>query len=304
MDRLRGELRTQIESELKTRLKSVNNKINDSVLAAVTGTDRIEENFCPLASLLVSRHLWLMSKPDVSLEVVEEATSSITVLLDAMKERIGDLKIIWRRQRMDVDTQIRYYANGLLEDYYRKYRKAEFDTDLENFEEASEWDSEDEWTSEDGGDVHNADNTNTSTTAVSTTSRSIPAGGHSNAYREVRGQGGHRVATHNSDEDGEGEGVEGEADQEGEEGEEQEVQEREEEEEAQEQEEVQEQEEEEEMQEQEPERVEEEDGEEEGYTAQNDEEYEAGEPEEEDEDEDGGYSYQAAPVAAPRRWRR
>jgi hypothetical protein len=43
MDRLRGELRTRIESELKTRLKSVNNKINDSVLAAVTGTERIEE---------------------------------------------------------------------------------------------------------------------------------------------------------------------------------------------------------------------------------------------------------------------
>lgn len=126
-----------------------------------------------------------MSKPDVSPEVVEEATSSITVLLEAMKERIGDLKMIWRRQRMDVDTQIRYYANGLLEDYYRvrwfpicrvrywklliccqKYRKAEFDTDLENFEEASEWDSEDEWTSEDGGDVHNADNTNTSTNAA------------------------------------------------------------------------------------------------------------------------------------------
>ena len=60
-----------------------------------------------------------MSKPDVSPEVVEEATSSITVLLDAMKERIGDLKMIWRRQRIDVDTQIRYYANGLLEDYYR-----------------------------------------------------------------------------------------------------------------------------------------------------------------------------------------
>lgn len=43
MDRLRDELRTRTESELKTRLKSVNNKINDSMLAAVTGTERIEE---------------------------------------------------------------------------------------------------------------------------------------------------------------------------------------------------------------------------------------------------------------------
>lgn len=43
MDRLRDELRARNESELKTRLKSVNHKIDYSVLAAVTGTERIEE---------------------------------------------------------------------------------------------------------------------------------------------------------------------------------------------------------------------------------------------------------------------
>jgi hypothetical protein len=35
---------------------------------------------------------------------------------------------------------------------YQKYRKEEFDTDLENFGEESEWDSEDEWTSEEGAE--------------------------------------------------------------------------------------------------------------------------------------------------------
>jgi len=60
-----------------------------------------------------------MGKPNVSSEVVEEATLSVLVLLEAIKTRIEDLKMIWRRQRIDVDTQIRYYANGLLEDYYR-----------------------------------------------------------------------------------------------------------------------------------------------------------------------------------------
>jgi hypothetical protein len=55
----------------------------------------------------------------------------------------------------------------------QKYRKEEFDTDLENFGEESEWGSEDEWTSEDGGpeggaeDVHIADNTNISSAAES-----------------------------------------------------------------------------------------------------------------------------------------
>jgi hypothetical protein len=43
MDRLREELRTRNENELKTRLKSVNHKLDYSVLAAVTGTERIEE---------------------------------------------------------------------------------------------------------------------------------------------------------------------------------------------------------------------------------------------------------------------
>lgn len=127
-----------------------------------------------------------MSKPDVSQEVVEEAISSATVLREAMEVRIADLKKIWRRQRMDVDTQIRYYANGLLQDYYRvgrfpmmncqrqcwtqdiccqKYRKEQFDTDLEDFEE-SEWDSEDEWSSEDGVEEgHTADNANTTDTS-------------------------------------------------------------------------------------------------------------------------------------------
>jgi hypothetical protein len=48
----------------------------------------------------------------------------------------------------------------------QKYRKEEFDTDLENFGHESEWDSEDEWTSEDGAEnAHVADNTNTSRAA-------------------------------------------------------------------------------------------------------------------------------------------
>ncbi|KAH9960627.1 hypothetical protein BC827DRAFT_1268032 [Russula dissimulans] len=150
MDRLRDELCARNEHEIKTRLKSVNHKIDYSVLAAVTGSERIERTFFPLASLLISRHLWLMSKPKVSIGVVEEAISSVMVLIDAIRGRIEDLKMIWRRQRMGVDTQTRYYANGLLQDYYRKYRKEEFDTNLENFDEESEWDSEDAWTSEDG----------------------------------------------------------------------------------------------------------------------------------------------------------
>lgn len=43
MDQLRDELRTRNENELKMRLKRVNHKLDYSVLAAITGTERIEE---------------------------------------------------------------------------------------------------------------------------------------------------------------------------------------------------------------------------------------------------------------------
>jgi len=42
MDRLREELRDRNENVIKTRLKSVNHRIDYSVLAALTGSDRIE----------------------------------------------------------------------------------------------------------------------------------------------------------------------------------------------------------------------------------------------------------------------
>ncbi|KAH9991978.1 hypothetical protein BJV74DRAFT_407332 [Russula compacta] len=318
MDRLRDELRTRNENEIKMRLRSVSHRIDYSVLAALTGSDRIESTFCPLTSLLVSRHLWLMSKPNVSSEVVEQAISSVVVLVDAMRDRITDLKMIWRRQRTDVDTQIRYYANGLLEDYYRKYRKQEFDTELEDFEEQSVWDSEDAWTSEDGGE--SGQNADTSDVAEQTTSRSIPVVGqdsvlhsvlqqvvpprgngdheqrsygqgqdepelHSPTNHEVQGHGEYGDVAHNYDEDAEGEAVdefEGGADQP--EGDDEEVREQEPDEEGP-------------NEEQDyagGEPVDEEEDEQ-GYNAQ-DEDYEGGEAAEEDED-DGGYGYEA-----PRRW--
>lgn len=43
MDRLRDDFRTRNENELKTRLKRVNHKLDYSVLAAITGTERTEE---------------------------------------------------------------------------------------------------------------------------------------------------------------------------------------------------------------------------------------------------------------------
>ena len=32
---------------------------------------------------------------------------------------MAELKAIWRRQRIDLEVQVRYYANGMFEDYYK-----------------------------------------------------------------------------------------------------------------------------------------------------------------------------------------
>ena len=55
MDRLREELRARDENELKTRLKSVNHKIDCSVLAAVTGSERVEV-VCMVITLVRCKH--------------------------------------------------------------------------------------------------------------------------------------------------------------------------------------------------------------------------------------------------------
>lgn len=45
--------------------------------------------------------------------------------------------------------------------FCQKYRKEEFDTDLENFGEEDEWGSEDEWSEDGAEDAHVPDDTNT-----------------------------------------------------------------------------------------------------------------------------------------------
>ena len=56
------------------------------------------------------------------IEDVEEAIRAANILLHVISDRIVDLKAIWRRQRIDVEMQVRYYANGLFEGFYKVRR--------------------------------------------------------------------------------------------------------------------------------------------------------------------------------------
>lgn len=50
---------------------------------------------------------------------LSNAIESVENLVDAFSTRLLDLRNIWRRQRIDLETQYKYYANGLFEDYYK-----------------------------------------------------------------------------------------------------------------------------------------------------------------------------------------
>jgi len=150
MKKLQGEWRALTEKNLKKRLKTVNFKIEYESMAAVCGSDRIEVTLLPLVSHLLSRQVHFMSQDRVKDEDIEEAKDTMRNILDIVRDRINNLRHIWRRQRLDVDVQIRYYVNGLFQDYYKAHL-ADFRTDSED--EYSDWDSDDEWGSDDGEDA-------------------------------------------------------------------------------------------------------------------------------------------------------
>ncbi len=67
-----------------------------------------------------------MSQDRVKDEDIEEAKDTMRNILDIVRDRINNLRHIWRRQRLDVDVQIRYYVNGLFQDYYKVSRALKF----------------------------------------------------------------------------------------------------------------------------------------------------------------------------------
>lgn len=142
MKKLQQEWRTLTEDTIKKQLKTVNFKMEYDSVAAVCGSDRIEvvststaslfsaggdklaeywliKTVLPLMSILLSRHVYFMSQGNVKDEDIEEAKNTMRNILDVVSDRIADLRRIWRRQRQDVDVQLRYYVNGLFQDYYK-----------------------------------------------------------------------------------------------------------------------------------------------------------------------------------------
>ncbi|KZV76858.1 hypothetical protein PENSPDRAFT_569028, partial [Peniophora sp. CONT] len=119
MNELRRQWREITEKQIKQRLKTVNYKFEESTFTAIAGSQRVESTFFPFVYLLLLRHHALLTKGETSVETTEEAIHAVNILLDVVDSRVAELKAIWRRQRIDLEIQVRYYANGMFEDYYK-----------------------------------------------------------------------------------------------------------------------------------------------------------------------------------------
>ncbi|KAI5119443.1 hypothetical protein M0805_008382 [Coniferiporia weirii] len=120
MSGLRANRRSQNERKIKAGLESANYEIDHLSMSAICGSDRVEMTFIPLVALLLSYHAGVMSEPEATSnwKGMDNALTSMENLLGVVRGRVSDLRQSWRRQRIDVNIQMRYYANGLFEDYY------------------------------------------------------------------------------------------------------------------------------------------------------------------------------------------
>ena len=81
----------------------------------------------PLLNVVLHHHMLILLGNDVINEAdLLTMVESVTAILDALHARVDELAIIWRRQRVNVDTQFEYYANGLLNNYYKVFRSMRF----------------------------------------------------------------------------------------------------------------------------------------------------------------------------------
>ncbi|KAI0308822.1 hypothetical protein OF83DRAFT_1180329 [Amylostereum chailletii] len=142
MDRMREQWRTKVEKRVEKHLREVNYKVDPSSVSAITGDERIEWTFMVLLATLLEHHLEVLGRSELNLADIEAAASELKVVFNIYDDRVCELKRIWRRQRVDLDKQMRYYANGMFEDYYKKFNggvhsdKARRDEDINSDSEA------------------------------------------------------------------------------------------------------------------------------------------------------------------------
>ena len=82
--------------------------------------DTTAKTFFPLMYVLITHHLDMFKQNrNWPSKETEAAISSMHTLIEAFRIRLCDLRRIWRGQGHDVRKMMRYYANGMFENYFK-----------------------------------------------------------------------------------------------------------------------------------------------------------------------------------------
>ncbi|KAF8603841.1 hypothetical protein BDV93DRAFT_522997 [Ceratobasidium sp. AG-I] len=152
MDQLQEKFEELVTKEVEEQLAKSKYELDDKrMLMLVVGSTRLESRLLCIMHRLLKRHHKIFDlgkdKPLQS-GVTVAMTNTWQVIFDAFLRRMRALTESWRQQRMDIELQAQWYANGLFEDWY-KQDQAESDSEDEYDEYSDDDDDDDAGTEED-----------------------------------------------------------------------------------------------------------------------------------------------------------
>lgn len=135
---LRDKFTELTTKEVEEQLAKSKYELDDKRMLMLTiGNSRLESRlFCVMHRLLKRHHKVFDLGKDKPLQagITIAMTNSWNVIFDAFEKRMRALTESWRQQRMDIELQAQWYANGLFEDWY-KYSEQQPESEEEYDEE-------------------------------------------------------------------------------------------------------------------------------------------------------------------------
>ncbi|KAG8696995.1 hypothetical protein FRC09_008128 [Ceratobasidium sp. 395] len=151
MDALRDKYTEYLTGQVEQQLDKSKHELDDKrTLAIVIGSNtRLESRIlCVMHRLMKRHHKMFDIGKDKPLQdgVTVAMINSFHVIFDAFRRRTQVLMECWRKQRMDVELQAQWYANGLFEDCYKQENAQpdEYDYDEEELTDDEDEMNEDE----------------------------------------------------------------------------------------------------------------------------------------------------------------
>jgi len=147
------------EARIKKNLEDIKYEIDGpNTVFAVCGRGRVDKYLLPLMSILLERHVQIITLcKEYILDNRElyTASESLYYLIEVVWKRVLALKAGFTQQRLDLDSAFEFFCNGLYDQFYTAYIRDDEDSSDSDSDDSSDSDSDDsdEDSSEDGDDV-------------------------------------------------------------------------------------------------------------------------------------------------------